>query len=128
MLAERAEKEQAFIAQAVTTELAKFEEPLREQLRAALDTPADQRTDQQKQLLDANPSVNVTPGVLYQYLPQAAEELKSFDAKAAEIRATKPAETFVRWWSLLGMLPMRGFSIGATMSSRSKWCSRPRRW
>ena len=96
VLAERAEKEQAFIAQAVTTELAKFEEPLREQLRAALDTPADQRTDQQKQLLDANPSVNVTPGVLYQYLPQAAEELKSFDAKAAEIRATKPAETFVR--------------------------------
>ena len=96
VLAERAAKEQAFIAQAVEMELAKFEEPLREQLRAARDTPADQRTDQQKQLLDANPSVNVTPGVLYQYLPQAAEELKGFDAKAAEIRATKPAETFVR--------------------------------
>jgi len=79
VLAERAEKERVFIAQAVAMELAKFEEPLREQLRAALDTPADQRTDQQKQLLDAHPSVNVAPGVLYQYLPQAAEELKGFD-------------------------------------------------
>ena len=96
VLAERAEKEQAFIAQAVKMELAKFEEPLREQLRAARDAPADQRTDEQKQLLDANPSVNVTPGVLYQYLPKAAEELKGFDAKVAEIRATKPAEVFVR--------------------------------
>jgi mono/diheme cytochrome c family protein len=96
VVAERAGKEQAFIAQAVEMELAKFEEPLREQLKAALDTPADQRSDEQKTLLDANPSVQVSPGVLYQYLPQAAEELKGFDARVAEIRATKPAETFVR--------------------------------
>jgi len=96
VVAERAEKEQAFIAEAVEMELAKFEEPLREQLRAALDTPADQRSDEQKALLDANPSVKVSPGVLYQYLPKAAEELKGFDARVAEIRATKPAELFVR--------------------------------
>lgn len=96
VLAERAEKEQAFIAQAVEMELAKFDEPLREQLRSARDTPADQRTDEQTQLLAAHPSVNVSPGVLYQYLPQAAEELKGFDARANEIRATKPAEVFVR--------------------------------
>ncbi len=96
VLTERGEKERAFIAQAVEMELAKFEEPLREQLRAARDSPADQRTDEQKQLLDAHPSVNVSPGVLYQYLPQAAEELKGYDAKANEIRGTKPPETFVR--------------------------------
>ena len=94
--AEKEQKQQAFIAEAVEMELAKFEEPLRAQLRAARDTAADARTAEQQALLKSHPSVNVTPGVLYQYLPKAAEELKAFDARIAEIRSTKPAESFVR--------------------------------
>ena len=94
--AEKNAKQEAFLAEAVELELAKFEEPLREQLRAARNTPADQRSDEQAALLKSHPSVNVTPGVLYQYLPKAAEELKAFDARIAEIRGTKPAEPFVR--------------------------------
>lgn len=93
---ERGEKQAAFIREALEQELAKVDGPLREQLRAAYDTAAKERTAEQKALLDAHPSVNVTPGVLYQYLPKAAEELKALDAKIAEIRATKPAEEFVR--------------------------------
>jgi hypothetical protein len=93
---ERGEKQAAFMREALEQELAKIDEPLREALRSAYDTPAKERTAEQKALLDAHPSVNVTPGVLYQYLPKAAEELKALDAKIAEIRATKPAEEFVR--------------------------------
>jgi len=93
---DRAEKQAAFIRQALEQELAKFEEPLRGRLLAAYDTPEKDRTDEQKALLKAHPSVNVTPGVLYQYLPKAAEELKALDKTIADIRAKKPAEEFVR--------------------------------
>ncbi|MCA9161097.1 MAG: DUF1553 domain-containing protein, partial [Planctomycetales bacterium] len=40
-------------------------------------------------------SVNISPGVLYQYLPAAAEELKKFDTQIAELRSTKPVEEFI---------------------------------
>lgn len=93
---ERATREAAFMKEALDKELMKFEEPLRATLRAAYETPAEKRTDEQKMLLDKNPSVNITPGVLYQYLPAAAEELKKFDAKIAEVRAKKPPETFLQ--------------------------------
>lgn len=93
---ERAAKQAEYMKQALDKELEKFEEPLRTSLRMAYETPADQRTDEQKKLLDANPSVNISPGVLYQYLPAAAEELKGYDTRIAEIRARKPAEQFVR--------------------------------
>jgi hypothetical protein len=93
---DRGEKQAAFMRQALEQELAKFEEPLRGQLQAAYDAPEKDRTDEQKALLKAHPSVNVTPGVLYQYLPKAAEELKALDTTIAEIRAKKPAEEFLR--------------------------------
>ncbi|MFM8397073.1 MAG: DUF1553 domain-containing protein, partial [Pirellula sp.] len=82
--------------EALDKELMKFEEPLRDTLRIAYETPADKRTDEQKTLLEKNPSVNISPGVLYQYLPAAAEELKKLDAKIAEIRGKKPPETFLQ--------------------------------
>ena len=47
-------------------------------------------------LLDKNPSVNISPGVLYQYLPEAAEDLKKYDARIAEVRAKKPIEKFLQ--------------------------------
>lgn len=94
--AERATKEAESMKEALDKELMKFQEPMRASLRAAYETPSDKRTDEQKMLLEKNPSVNISPGVLYQYLPAAAEELKKFDAKIAETRARKSPETFLQ--------------------------------
>ena len=92
---EKRVKQEAFLATALDKELQKFEEPLREQLRTAYHTAAGERTTEQQSLLDSNPSVNLSPGVLYQYDQAAADELKTFDARIAEIRAQKPAEHFL---------------------------------
>lgn len=94
--AERAEKQKGFMQDALNKELEKYEQPLRDQLRMAYETAEKDRTPEQKALLDKNPSVKITPGVLYQYLPAAAEELKKYDAKIAEMRATKPVHRYVR--------------------------------
>ena len=93
--AEREQKQTVYIAEATTKVLEKFEMPLRDQLRAALDAPADKRTPEQKLLLDQNPSVSISPGVLYQYNQPAADDLKTFDARIAELRAKKPVEEFL---------------------------------
>ncbi|MEQ9407291.1 MAG: PSD1 and planctomycete cytochrome C domain-containing protein [Fuerstiella sp.] len=85
-----------YMQQALGTELEKFAEPLRSQLRTAYETPAAQRTEEQKKLLAQNPSVNITPGNLYQYIPDSKPQLQKFDAKISEIRAKKPVEEFVR--------------------------------
>src|SRR5438128_1213824 len=93
---EKETKQKQYIEEALTKHLnEKFEPPLREQLRAAYDTPADKRTAEQKKLLGDNPSVNINPGVLYQYNQKAADDLKAMDAKIAEIRARKPLEDFI---------------------------------
>jgi hypothetical protein len=92
---EKAAKQKQYIDEALTKHLEKFEAALREKLRAAYDTPADQRTAEQKKLLADNPSVNITPGVLYQYNQKAADALKAMDAKIAEIRGRKPTEDFI---------------------------------
>src|SRR6185436_10318956 len=51
---------------------------------------------EQKKLLADNPSVNINPGVLYQYNQKAADDLKAMDAKIAEVRARKPPEDFIQ--------------------------------
>jgi len=94
--AERTSREVEYMKQALEKELSKYEEPLKSELKTAYDTLADQRTAEQTALLDRNPSVNITTGVLYQYLPEAAEELKKFDARIAEARAKKPADSYVQ--------------------------------
>lgn len=93
---QRATKEAEFMAQALDKELMKYDEPLRAQLQAAYKTAEKDRTAEQVQWLKQYPSVNITPGVLYQYLPNAAEELKKFDTKIAEIRGRKPKEEFIQ--------------------------------
>ena len=93
---EKDAKQKQYIEEALTKHLnEKFEPPLREQLRAAYDTPADKRTADQKKLLGDNPSVNINPGVLYQYNQKAADDLKAMDAKIADIRTNKPPEDFI---------------------------------
>ncbi|MCA9062073.1 MAG: PSD1 domain-containing protein [Planctomycetaceae bacterium] len=93
---EKAAKQAAYMKQALDAELQKFEEPLRSQLREAWQTPGNERTEQHKQLLAMHPSVNITPGVLYQYIPESKPELEKFDARINEIRAKKPPEEFLR--------------------------------
>lgn len=93
--AERQTKQDQFMAEALAKELDKFPAETREALRIAATAAADQRTPEQTALLDANPSLKITPGVLYQYNAAAAEELKKLDAKIGEIRAQKPVEDFV---------------------------------
>jgi hypothetical protein len=92
---EKEAKQKQYIDEALTKHLEKFEAPLRDQLRAAYDTPADKRSAEQKKLLADNPSVNINAGVLYQYNQKAADDLKAMDAKIAEIRGRKPPEDFV---------------------------------
>ena len=92
---EKAAKEKEYIAAALTKHLEKFEAGLRDQLRAAKDTPSAKRTAEQKKLLADNPSVNINAGVLYQYNQKAADDLKAMDAKVAEIRGRKPPEDFI---------------------------------
>src|SRR5580765_953533 len=92
---EKEAKQKQYIEEALTKHLEKFEAGLREQLRAAYDTPADKRTAEQKKVLADNPSVNINAGVLYQYNQKAADDLKAMDAKISEIRARKPPEDFI---------------------------------
>ncbi|MDA1232806.1 MAG: PSD1 and planctomycete cytochrome C domain-containing protein, partial [Planctomycetota bacterium] len=92
---ERAAKQTEYMAQALEKELQKYEEPLRASLKVAYETEAAKRTPEQAELLKSHPSVNISPGVLYQYLPEAAEDLKKFDALIAEVNAKRPTEEFL---------------------------------
>ena len=92
---EKNTKQKQYIDDALKKHLEKFEAGLRDQLRAAYDTPADKRSLEQKKLLADNPSVNINPGVLYQYNQKAADDLKAMDAKIAQIRGRKPPEDFL---------------------------------
>jgi len=83
------------IAKALEKELEKHPEELRERLRTAAKTPAGTRTPEQVQLLKERPSVDITPGVLYQYDQPAADELKKLADGVAAIRAKKPVEDFL---------------------------------
>ncbi|MFO0844611.1 MAG: PSD1 and planctomycete cytochrome C domain-containing protein [Gemmataceae bacterium] len=75
--------------------LGTFPADQRERLGVAFRTPEAKRTAEMKQIVASNPKLNITPGVLYQYNPAAAEELKKLAASVAAKRAEKPAEDFV---------------------------------
>lgn len=96
VVAVKNEKRTKYMAQALEIELKKYKQPLRDQLKAAYQTPVKKRTPEQQALLKKNPSVNISAGVLYQYLPKAAEELKKLDKQIAEIRKKKPVHEFLR--------------------------------
>jgi hypothetical protein len=96
LLEEKERKQKEFIAAALETHLEKFDAEWREPLREAFHAPPAERTAEQKKLLMEHPSVNIHPGVLYQYNPKAAEELKAMDAKITEVRGRKPVEDFVQ--------------------------------
>ncbi len=89
------EKVQKFLTVVLEKELLKFPEELRGALRDAYNAPVDQRSEEQKQLLLANPSVNINAGVLYQYDQAAADELKKDADQIAAKRGEKPVEDFL---------------------------------
>lgn len=93
---EKGKKQAEYMAQALAAELKKYEQPLRDQLQAAYKAPVKSRTDAQKQLLKKHPSVNITTGNLYQYLPKSKTDLKKYDDRIAATRAKKPKEEFLR--------------------------------
>lgn len=92
----RAERQAKYMADALAKELKKYEEPLRSQLETAYKTPAGRRTAEQQALFKKHPSINITPGNLYQYIPESRPELKKLSDEIASVRSRKPAEEFVR--------------------------------
>jgi hypothetical protein len=89
------DKTRKYLAAALEKELAKFPQDIRGRLRDAARTPAGRRNAEQKRLLAANPSLEISPGVLYQYDPAAADDLKKDQARIDAQRAKKPVEDFV---------------------------------
>ena len=94
--AERTQKQNEYIARTYEAELAKLPAEIRDVVRAAHDAAEDKRTPEQRELLKAHPSVNVTAGSLYLYDSKAAADLKEYADRAAAERAKKPVEDFVQ--------------------------------
>ena len=88
-------KSEKLIAEAFDKDLEKRPADQREALRAAFQAAADKRTDEQKQLVATNPSLNINAGNLYQYNEKAAEDLKKDAATIQAKRNEKPVEDFV---------------------------------
>ena len=88
-------KSEKFIAEAFDKDLEKRPADQREELQTAFKTAADKRTPDQQKLVATNPSLNINAGNLYQYNPQAAEELKKEAATIQAKRNEKPVEDFV---------------------------------
>lgn len=88
-------KQSKYVAEAFEKVLQDFPEELRPKLKEAYDTPGDKRTTEQNQLLSANPKVNISPGILYQYNQKAADELKADQDVINRKAAERPQEDFV---------------------------------
>ncbi|MBM3821484.1 MAG: DUF1553 domain-containing protein [Verrucomicrobia bacterium] len=95
LVKEKEAKQAEFIDAALKAHLEKMDPALREPLWNAFKTPPDKRNPEQKKLLADHPSANINAGVLYQYNPKAADELKGMDAKIGEVRSRKPQEDFI---------------------------------
>lgn len=89
------QRQAAAVQAAFEKELEKYPADERPKLKAAFAAAPDKRTEGQKKLVATNPKLNVTPGVLYQYNPKAADELKALQAKVQARQAERPAEGFV---------------------------------
>ena len=94
--AERAKKQAEYLKAAFDKEIEKLDLASREKIRAAFETPAAKRNDAQKAIVAGQPQLNIHPGVLSQYNPTAANELKKYDARMEKLRAKKPTEQFIR--------------------------------
>ena len=100
--AEREAKQKEYIDAAVEKELLNQPEELRDQLRTIYYKPAGERTEEETELFKRYPSVNINAGNLYQYNPEAAEDLKKSAADIDAVRAKKPFQDFL---SVLNEVP-----------------------
>ncbi len=82
----REQKLAAFLERVRNKALESLDDTTREQVLAALNTKADERTEAQQQLIDAYPAVGVTAETLGKYDSAAAAELERYATAAAEIR------------------------------------------
>ncbi len=89
------EKQARYVEDALEKELLAFPAEQREKLRQALRAPADKRTPEQADLVAKNPKLLISPGVLYQYNPKAAEELQKEQNAINARRAQRPPEDFI---------------------------------
>ena len=107
------DKTKTYLAAATREGAGEVSRAASDQAPRCLMTAAAEATDEQKRLLASNPSVNITAGVLYQYDPAAAEDLKKEKREVAAKRAEKPVEDFV---SVLDEVP--GVCPDETLPSR----------
>ncbi|MEC9092628.1 MAG: PSD1 and planctomycete cytochrome C domain-containing protein [Planctomycetota bacterium] len=95
--AEKNKKQAEYMALALESVLENVAKEVRESLRSAYQTPANQRTAAQKNLLKKHPNVaSFSAGVLYQYNQAHADQLKAMDADIAKIRSRKPVHEYLR--------------------------------
>ncbi len=78
-------------------ELAKLPEETQPLAKAARETAAKDRSEEQKQLIKEYPFLNVDRGSVYLYLPDRLTKFnKEWDAKQAEVKQKRPADDFVQ--------------------------------
>ena len=84
------------VQQVLTKELAKLPEEKREAAKAAYETAADKRTDEQKALAKEYYTLfNLNRGTLELYDGQLALKIREHAKQAADVRAKKPPEEFL---------------------------------
>lgn len=89
-------KRNEFIQQTFEEQLAKLPPEIHELARAGFATDAKKRSPQQKEIFRKHPNLNVSASSLYLYNRKAADELKKMQEKAADVRAKKPKQEYVR--------------------------------
>ncbi|RUL83069.1 PSD1 and planctomycete cytochrome C domain-containing protein [Tautonia sociabilis] len=95
--AERAKEIDALVSRVLEQELEAAPEELRPKLRAARETPAAERTEEQQAMLREYPRVLVTPGNVSLYDAKAHRDITAkYDRLAAEAEPKRPPDDFVR--------------------------------
>ncbi|HET6883626.1 MAG TPA: DUF1553 domain-containing protein, partial [Pirellulales bacterium] len=93
----RKQKEQQFVAETKARELAKVPDAERAAVEAAAAATVETRTSEQAALVAKYPGVLVTAATLGQFNAEAAAELAKDTEMAAELRATKAADNLKRF-------------------------------
>jgi len=92
----KAKRQEEIVQILVERELAKLPEEIQPAAREAIETPAAKRTDEQKKLLKQYPSLRIHPAQISLFDKKFAEEVAVFSKQAADLRATKPKDEYVR--------------------------------
>lgn len=94
--AERSKKQAEYLEATFNQELEKLDSALHGEIRAAFETPAGKRNAEQMAIVASHPQLDIHPGVLGQFNPAAANDLKKYDTRIKALREKKATEQFVR--------------------------------